>query len=432
MIVLKRDGRRKVLFDKNKIVIAINKAIAETGESDASIADTVAANIENNYFVGKGMVTVEEIQDAVEKELMKAGCDRVAKAYILYREDHARKRGVNNAIINKVMERIDAKNVENSNANVDEKSFSGREKEASSDLQKMIALEYNMPYDVAKAHKDGLIYQHDLDKYNIGEHNCLFIDFKRLFENGFSTRNGDVRPPSRLSTACQQVAVIMQIQSQNQYGGTATAHLDFDLAPFVRKSFIKHFADGMKYIVGASDETIEKYKQEATGISIGDYQSSDYMGYDKVYKYAMDMLEKEGSQSFEALYHNLNTLESRAGSQVPFTSLNSGRDTSWEGRFVTRHMLLASISGIGKFHRTPIFPISVIQSKIGDNANPGDPNYDLKQLALKSMSKRIYPNFVNCDWSQAHEDPDDPDTYFATMGQYRHDGPYKTQMNLQM
>lgn len=316
MIVLKRDGRRKVLFDKNKIVIAINKAIAETGESDASIADTVAANIENNYFVGKGMVTVEEIQDAVEKELMKAGCDRVAKAYILYREDHARKRGINNAIINKVMERIDAKNVENSNANVDEKSFSGREKEASSDLQKMIALEYNMPYDVAKAHKDGLIYQHDLDKYNIGEHNCLFIDFKKLLSDGFRTRNGDVRPPSSLSTACQQVAVIMQCQSQVQYGGVASSHLDYDLAPFVRKSFIKHFADGMKYIVGASDETIEEYKKEAADISVGEYQSSDYMGYDKVYKYAIDMLEREGTQSFEALYHNLNTLESRAGSQV--------------------------------------------------------------------------------------------------------------------
>ena len=316
MIVLKRDGKRKVLFNKDKIVAAINKAMAETGTLNSDIADDIAAKIENEYFSGRGLVNVEEIQDAVETELMSHGCDKTAKAYILYREDHARKRGINNAIISKVMERIDAKNVENSNANVDEKSFSGREKEASSDLQKMIALEYNMSYDVAKAHKEGLIYQHDLDKYNIGEHNCLFIDFERLFKNGFTTRNGDVRPPARLSTACQQVAVIMQIQSQTQYGGCASAHLDYDLAPFVRKSFIKHFADGMKYIAGADDETIESYKKEAESVSIGDYQKSDYQGYENVYKYAMDMLEREGKQSFEALYHNLNTLESRAGSQV--------------------------------------------------------------------------------------------------------------------
>lgn len=217
-----------------------------------------------------------------------------------------------------------------------------------------------------------------------------------------------------------------------QYGGCASAHLDYDLAPFVRKSFVKHFADGLKYIVGANDEIIEEYKKNAAGIPVNDYYDSPWIIYEGVYKYARDMLEREGNQAFEALYHNLNTLESRAGSQVPFTSLNTGRDTSWEGRFVTEHMFKASISGIGKFHLTPIFPISIMQYKSGCNADPGDPNYDLKKLALESMSKRIYPNWVNCDWSEAHEDPDDIDTIFSTMGQIRHDGPFKTQMNLQM
>ena len=130
----------------------------------------------------------------------------------------------------------------------------------------------------------------------------------------------------------------------------------------------------------------------------------------------MRQLEREGIQASEALYHNLNTLESRAGSQVPFTSINFGRDTSTEGRFVSEKMLRASLSGVGKHHLTPIFPISIFQYKQGCNANPGDPNYDLKQLAIESLSKRIYPNFVNCDFSQAHEDPNNPDTYFATMG----------------
>jgi len=214
MIVLKRDGIRKVLFDKNKIITAISKAMIEVGDLNKPIAEKIANKIETEYFVNKGIVSVEEIQDVVETELMNEGCNSTAKAYIIYREDHARKRETNNNIIHKVMERIDAKNVENANANVDERSFSGREKEASSDLQKMIALEYNMSYDVSKGHKDGWIYHHDLDKFNIGEHNCLFIDFEKQLRDGFCTRNGDVRPPSTLSTACQQVAVIMQCQSQ--------------------------------------------------------------------------------------------------------------------------------------------------------------------------------------------------------------------------
>ena len=416
MIVLKRDGIRKVLFDKNKIITAISKAMIEVGDLNKPIAEKIANKIETEYFINKGMVSVEEIQDAVETELMNEGCNSTAKAYIIYREDHARKRETNNNIIHKVMERIDAKNIENANANVDERSFSGREKEASADVQKMIALEYNMAYDVAKGHKDGYIYQHDLEKYNIGEHNCLFIDFQKLFKNGFITRNGDVRPPSNLSTACQQYAVIMQCQSQVQYGGCGSTHIDFDLAPFVRKSFIKHFADGMKYVCECSDEEIDKYKEAAKDIPIDEYEHSEFMKYHKAYNYAMDMLEREGKQSFEALYHNLVTLESRAGSQVPFTSLNTGRDTSWEGRFITNNMLNASISGIGKFHTTPIFPISIFQYKQGCNVNVDDPNYDLKLKAIESMSKRIYPNFVNCDWSEAHEDLDDIDTYFATMG----------------
>ena len=134
------------------------------------------------------------------------------------------------------------------------------------------------------------------------------------------------------------------------------------------------------------------------------------------YKFAIKQLEREGKQSAEALYHNLNTLESRAGSQVPFTSINFGRDTSTEGQLVCKWMLNASLSGIGKHHLTPIFPISIFQYKSGCNANPEDPNYGIKQHALESLSKRIYPNFVNCDWSQAHEDLDDIDTYFNTMG----------------
>lgn len=182
-------------------------------------------------------------------------------------------------------------------------------------------------------------------------------------------------------------------------------------------SFVKHFMDGLKYLEKKSDYEIEEFKKwfDIDNMSIDNPELKEK--HPEVYKYAMDMLEKEGSQSAQGLYHNLNTLESRQGSQVPFTSINLGRDTSVEGRLVTKWIMEASIDGIGKFHLTSIFPISIFQYKVGCNANKEDANYDLKQLALESMSKRIYPNWCNCDWSQAHEDEDNPDTYFSTMGQ---------------
>ena len=410
MHVIKRDGTR-VLFDPNKIVNAINKAmISAYGaiyESDTAeeIADLIGQ---------RGVtMTVEQIQDSVEEYLMKSDYPEVAKQYIIYRDQRNKERTRRSKLVKTVMKRIEATSVENANANVDEKSFSGREKEASADIQKIIALDYVLSPEVAQAHKDMLLYQHDMEKTNIGEHNCLFVDFKKIFDNGFVTRNGDVRPPSKYDTACQQYAVIFQCQSQVQFGGVGTVHADFDLAPFVAKSFRKHMENYFTDVEGLTKEDAKlviKAKYEPCRIDNEEIKNTP------AYKFAIRQLEREGIQGSEALYHNLNTLESRAGSQVPFTSINFGRDTSPEGRFVSEKMLRASLAGVGKHHLTPIFPISIFQYKQGCNANPGDPNYDLKQLAIESLSKRIYPNFVNCDYSQAHEDPNDPDTFFATMG----------------
>jgi ribonucleoside-triphosphate reductase len=344
---------------------------------------------------------------------MKSEYPEVAKSYILYRDQRTKARTRQSKLIRAVMKRTEATAVENANANVDEKSFSGREKEASADVQKTIALDYTLSHDVSEAHKNMLLYQHDLEKTNIGEHNCLFVDFDKVFTNGFITRNGDVRPPSKYDTACQQYAVVFQCQSQVQFGGVGTVHADYDLAPFVAKSFRKHMENYFTDVEGLTKEDAKiviKAKYEPCIIDNENIKNTP------AYKFAMRQLEREGIQASEAMYHNLNTLESRAGSQVPFTSINFGRDTSTEGRFVSEKMLRASLSGIGKHHLTPIFPISIFQYKQGCNANPGDPNYDLKQLAIESLSKRIYPNFVNCDYSQAHEDPNNPDTFFATMG----------------
>lgn len=403
--IKKRDGRIEP-FCKQKIVDAIIKAMGGEDAEKTSFATVVAKKISDRP---ESVLSVEQVQDLVEQELMSSEYRDTAKRYIVYRAERTRQRNLNNVMLKKVMAKTTGKNVENANANVDEHTFGGRRNEAASIIQKEMALESNMPEDVARAHKDGLIYQHDLDFYNVGSSNCLFLDFKRLFENGFKTRNCDVRPPNSLSTACQLVAVALQLQSQCQFGGCASAHIDTDLAPFVKKSFFKHFRDGAKYI-----EHRELPEDFNSDMSISDPR---YVAFSKdVTDYAFDMLNKEGSQSAEGLYHNLGTLESRAGSQVPFSSLNLGRDTTTEGRLVSIWLLNASIKGIGKHHRTPIFPITIFSYKKGINTDPGDPNYDLKQLAIKSLSKRIFPNFANGDWSEAHEDPNDPDTIFATMG----------------
>ena len=420
MYVIKRDGTR-VLFNPDKIVNAINKAMISTY---GAVYETDTAEEIANYISSLGKdLSVEQIQDLVEKQLMKSEYTDVAKSYILYRDQRNKERIRKSGIMKAVMRRTDATAVENSNANVDEKSFSGREKEASADIQKAIALDYVLSPKVSEAHKNMLLYQHDLEKTNIGMHNCLFIDFEKLFNEGFATRNGDIRPPSSFSSACQQAAVIFQCQSQVQFGGVGTVHCDYDLAPFVKKSFRKHVRNYLADVQEVGDDVAERMMADFEE-DFGEIRIDNLKGFSnqysplpfEAYKYAIRQLEREGTQGGEAMYHNLNTLESRAGSQVPFTSINFGRDTSTEGRFVSRKMLESSLAGIGKHHLTPIFPISIFQYKVGCNANPEDPNYDLKQLALESLSKRIYPNFVNCDYSQANEDLNDPDTFYATMG----------------
>ena len=407
MKVIKRNGELQE-FDFQKIKNAIEKAFVATGRP--GVPCIFFENLEHWFKLiadGCETTTVEKIQDIVEKHLMFEKYFDVAKAYILYRFEHSKIREGYNELLTKIYDRLHATNVENANANVDEHTFSGREKEASSDLQKYLAFNAGgVSKLMADCHKDMLIYQHDAEKTLLGQHNCLFLDFNEVFTHGFITRNGDVRPPTSYSTACQLVAVAFQCQSQVQFGGVASAHIDFDLAPFVLKSFIKHYNDGLQWI-----KMYPKLDFEPDSIEDPRLTSNT-----TVYNYAIYMLEREGRQATEALFHNLNTLESRQGSQVPFTSLNYGRDTTPEGKLVTKWMLEASIAGVGKHHLTPIFPISIFQYKQGCNANPDDPNYALKQLALKSMARRIYPNWANCDWSEAHEDLTNPDTYFATMG----------------
>jgi ribonucleoside-triphosphate reductase len=191
------------------------------------------------------------------------------------------------------------------------------------------------------------------------------------------------------------VAVIFQIQSLQQFGGVSATHIDWSMLPYVRLSFYKHFCDGLKYVEETEDETIAALKHKARSISITDKR---YKAHTEAYNYAMDMTVKETYQAVEGMYHNLNTLQSRSGNQLPFSSINYGTCTEPEGRLIIKALLDTSIKGIGKLHRTSIFPCGIFQYMKGVN-DKGSPNYDLFQLAIKSTAKRLYPNYANCDVS---------------------------------
>jgi len=358
-------------------------------------------------------LSVEEIQDMVEDYLMRSERKDVARAYIRYRYKKEIARKVKSDFFDAIGEKLEARNVQNQNANVDEYSFGGRIGEASGVMTKHYALD-NLISEKAKSHHlNNEIYIHDLDAYAVGMHNCLSIPFDDLLANGFNTRQTDVRPANSVNTAFQLVAVIFQLQSLQQFGGVSATHLDWTMVPYVRKSFYKHFKDGMLFI-----ENIEYHENEKT-FKPEDYPLEYYklINDGKAYEYAIKMIEREVYQAVEGMYHNLNTLQSRSGNQLPFTSINYGTCTLPEGRLIIKALLDVSIDGIGSLHKTSIFPCGIFQCMKGVNRHPGDPNYDLFRLALQSTAKRLYPNYANVDWSNAAGyDPEDPRTYFSTMG----------------
>ena len=411
MDIIKRDGRI-VPFDKEKIVSAILKAFGAVGAID-EYAKTKAENIAN--YIAERVEErpepygVEEIQDLVEQGLMSLKHKDVAKAYILYREERNKVRQGKTSLMKLIGKKIDASDVQNQNANMDEHSFGGRMGEARNELMKDYALNYCVSKKTRDNHLNNEIYIHDLDSYAVGEHNCLTIPFDDLLAKGFNTRQTDVRPARSINTAFQLVAVIFQLQSLQQFGGVSASHLDWTMVPYVRLSFFKHYRDGMNYI--EEMELSEDYNEQ---MSIEDEK---YKKFPRIYKYAIDKTEKELMQAVQGMYHNLNTLQSRSGNQLPFTSINYGTCTLPEGRMVTKALLEGSIEGVGKVRKTPIFPCGIFQCMKGVNRAPGDPNYDLFKLALRSTAQRLYPNYVNVDWSvNAGYDRNDPKTYVSTMG----------------
>lgn len=444
-MITKRDGTKEP-FQIEKIENAILKAFIEVDGKETKNAKSKARDIA--YYIASkssGDITVEEIQDIVENKLMSTNRKDVAKAYIIYRNDRTRIRNRNSTLNKNISKKLKAIDVENQNANVDEKSFGGRMGAANSEVMKQYALDECMSEMSRNNHLGNMIYVHDLDSYAVGMHNCLSIPFDKLLAKGFNVRQTDVRPAQSVNTAGQLIAVIFQLQSLQQFGGVSATHIDWTLMPYVRKSFMKHYIvayikttkdfveiDLMEMLfdtytdeIGVSrnkfEDWVDEHKHEffeKTGLTESDFKFCNKDRLDPIlYQSAMYDTIVETKQAVEALYHNLNTLQSRSGNQLPFTSINYGTCTEPEGRMVIKSLLDVSISGIGKLHKTSIFPCGIFQSAEGINRKPGDPNYDLFRLALKSTAQRLYPNYANVNWSgNAGYDKDDPKTYFSTMG----------------
>ena len=412
MLQIKKRNGIVVPFDRERIINAINKAFIEVdGELyEDDTANDIADEIKYAVKTSDDVVSVEKIQDMVEDFLMKSERRDVAKAYIRYRYKREIARKGQDDFMKAFSAKVQGSDIENQNANVDEMSFGGRVG-AASDLQmKKYALDYLVSNKSRANHENNEIYIHDLNAYAVGMHNCLSIPFDDLLAKGFNTRQTAVRPAGSVNTAFQLVAVIFQLQSLQQFGGVSATHLDWTMIPYVRKSFYKHYMDGLTYI----EQVISMDDRLNNQLSIEDPIYKEFKG---AYSYAIAMTEKEVHQAVEGMYHNLNTLQSRSGNQLPFTSINYGTCTLPEGRMVTKALLEVSIEGLGRLHKTSIFPCGIFQCMKGVNRKPGDPNYDLFRLALKSTATRLYPNYANVDWSgNAGYDVNDPSTYFSTMG----------------
>ena len=418
MNVTKKDGSVQ-LFDYGKIERALEKAFSSVGETvDEKFMEQLKAQIDKVVasHAKDGIIDVDELQDVIQKELIKRNKYNVVESYILYRKKRQEIRESKSDLIKNVKKALNATDIQNQNANVDEASFGGRIGEAARVVTKDMALK-SMSKMSRRNHENNEIYIHDLDSYKAGMHNCLTIPFDDLLKNGFNTRQTDVRPANSVNTAFQLVAVIFQLQSLQQFGGVSSSHIDWTMVPYVRKSFVKHYND-VRNTLNLDPIKLEDKFIEETEINDKTYKGEWYQPLKRyIWKKAVARTYKETRQAVEGMYHNLNTLQSRSGNQLPFTSINYGTCTNMSGRMVTKAILDISIEGLGKYHKTSIFPCGIFQYMKGVNDKKGTPNYDLFRLALKSTAKRIYPNYANVDWSgNAGYDRNDPRTYFSTMG----------------
>ena len=463
--VRKRDGRY-VSFNTEKIENAIKKAFEATKlncDNIDTLVDKVVLSLESTFEGSSKIPNVEQIQDCVEKILMTNGYPLVAKKYILYREERNRERDKQTRLM-KIFNDITftkstGSNLKRENANIDSDTPMGAMlkygSEGAKEFNKMFVLN---PIH-AKAHENGDIHIHDLDFLTLTT-TCCQIDLTKLFTRGFKTGHGSVREPQDIKTYAALACIAIQSNQNDQHGGQSINKFDYDMAIGIRKTYKKRFISNLEKILGflgydingteivntiiidhllpnvlASNPDIKHHLNQCIAKANSwpsiDNKSLDYIlqatlkiddvTFDKVISFVRKNsyieTQKDTFQAMESLIHNLNTMHSRAGAQVPFSSINYGTDTSTEGRMLIHELLEATLKGMGD-NETPIFPIQIFKVKAGINFYEDDPNYDLFKLAIKTTAKRLFPNFafIDATFNKAFLKEGDPNTEIAYMG----------------
>ncbi len=451
--IKKRDGR-VVPFDQSKIESAIEKSFMASGSQKTSetaheLTALVVAEVENDESIPT-VPTVEQVQDTVERVLIERGFVRSAKAYILYRAERSRVREMNTRLM-RIFEDIAYKDaidsdIKRENANINGDTAMGSMQKFGSEGAKQFYEMYVLNPKHAKAHNEGDIHIHDLDFYTLTT-TCCQIDLLELFRDGFSTGHGVLREPNDIYSYSALACIAIQANQNDQHGGQSVVNFDYGMAPGVQKTFRKRYRDNLaralELLGGLEDSAdvavrlLRELEEESGKVphlapdaemdkqlrqklaALLPKAGNDLLTrlMDFVREHAEKETDKASYQAMEALIHNLNTMNSRAGAQVPFSSINYGMDTSPEGRMVMRNLLLATEAGLGN-GETPIFPIQIFRVKEGVSFNPGDPNYDLYRLAIRTSAKRLFPNFsfVDAPFNKKYYKEGHPETEIAYMG----------------
>ena len=446
--IIKRDGRTAA-YDVEKIAKAIFQAATSVGGRDFETAHALALQVQQRLeetYPSSQSPTVEQIQDMVEKVLIDTGHSRTAKEYILYRAQRTRVREMNTKLM-KVYEDLTFKSaaendIKRENANIDGNTAMGTMLKYGSEGAKAFYEMFVLDPEHARAHDCGDIHIHDLDFFSLTT-TCCQIDLTKLFEDGFNCGYGYLHEPQDIGNYAALAYTAIQSNQNDQHGGQSVPKFDFDMSPGVRKTYIRSYRQNLQkaceLLCAAADASLESVFAKLTESGLVPTLEPDEgyvqaerellmqaLGCDEkaaesaqrfAQKYSYEETERATYQAMEGLILDLNTMHSRAGAQTPFSSLNYGTDTSPEGRMVIKNMLLAEQAGLGH-GETPIFPIHIFKVKEGVNYNPGDPNYDLFQLACKVSAKRLFPNFsfLDAPFNLQYYQPGRPETEVAYMG----------------
>lgn len=427
--IVKRDGSR-MPFDVYKIrqaIVKANRTVPSETLNPAELDELCSMILAK--LTGQAEASVEEVQDLVEEALMSFSVPRTAKAYVLYRAEHARRRQQTAALMDsyKSITFEDAKesDLKRENANIDGNTAMGTMLKYGSEGSKAFIDAYVLPEDMQEAHESGLIHIHDKDFYMLTA-TCCQIDLTKLFRKGFSTGHGFLRPPQSIQSYTALACIAIQANQNEMHGGQSIPDFDFAMAPGIDKSCRKHMQD-----VLTAYALVTESKDGESAISAEEKKRLTELGYDEVIReketagrelasllqIVLERTERDCYQAMQALIHNLNTMNSRAGAQVPFSSLNYGTDTSPQGQLVIRELLKATEDGLGH-HETAIFPVQIFKVKDGVNSAPGDPNYELFRLAVRVSAKRLFPNFsfLDAPFNKQYYRPGDPNSEVAYMG----------------